>query len=806
MTFGLSAIRQTARALAQQPGNSLLIVTVLALGLAGVIAMLSIIKSMVWDPLPFPNAENVVALGWRDLDNDAASVQSMRGDQYLRLRERTAGSWQLAGSSSATVNLQVAQGVERFDGAFITDNLFPMLGVEPLLGRGLTSDDNQPGAPLVALLAEEIWRTRFASDPEILGREVRVNAQPATVVGIMPARFSFPGREQVWVPLQIDTAEAGKTRDVSAFADGATGLPELTGKLEAWLGHERKLDPRYFADQQIEAFTLPMALLFSDSETRQILYLMLVTVALVLIVACANAANLMLARSLASSRDYALRLTLGASRSNLVTQLLAQSLGLAAIALLIAVPLAQFGIDAVMRGFSGTDDGPPPWMVFSIDAEMVLVATIVAALTALIVALLPILRLDVGALGAVMRDGGRSVAGSASGKLSRFLVVGEIALACVVLLTTLIVVRGVDNLARTDLGIKPDGLLTARIALFADAYPQDADTVRFFEQLVERLRLEPGVESAGAGTTLPGLMASTERVMPEGHDADGQSAPSVRYAPVDAGFIPTYGIGMLAGRGFDERDSATSERVVIVDQRFADMFFASGDALGRRVRIPSEGPEAQWHTVVGVVQSLHLDDAGDQLMANALVPLAQHPARFVSVVTRVRGNAESFKPRFLEIVRSQDPDSPAYWLRTYEEVLRTAMAGEHVLSGMFSAFGVLALVLIVAGLYGLIAQLVGQRVREIGVQRALGASSVSVLQGLFGRLSVQVAIGLLIGIGLALPFGEQISKALPGLHVQVEAVTVAALVMILVGVCVLATLFPAMRALAVDPTVALRHE
>lgn len=797
--------RQSLRAVLQQPGNSLLIVCVLAFGLAGVIGMLSILKSMVWDPLPFPAADRLVQVGWRDRAEPDEELEAIRGADLLAWRERLQSAASVAGAGSATINIATRDAVERFDGAFVTANLFSMLGVAPVLGRDFRAEDDQPGAPPVVLISHAVWKGRFASDPAVIGMPIRANAQAATIVGVMPPDFIFPNREQVWMPGQPNTtvaADADRYYDVFVDPSGDASRASLLGPLETWLLDVQQREPSTWSARELGV--LPMSYYYSDSHTRALLNLMLMTVALVMLVACANVANMMLVRTLAHSRDLAVRMTLGASRTRIATLLLGQSLLLTMIATLLAIPLAQAGISWIVHSFDGTEDGPPPWMDFSIDSGMALLAIAVGFLTSLIVGVLPVLRLRTDALGASLRDGGRSVVGGGVGKLSRILVAGELALACVVLLATLVMVRGVAALERTDLGIDSGNLLTARIALFPQAYPEDADTTRFFEQLTERLRSEPGVLAAAAGTTLPGLSAEQQSMLPEGHEPGEGGAPILRMGAVSNEFVDTLGIELRAGRGFDARDTASSDPVTVIDERFAQQFYPGADPIGRRVRIPAEGEDARWHTIVGVIEAVQLEDVGDPMLPNALVPLAQNPRRFVSVVMRTRGDPALMKPRFQELLRAQDPDTPAYWLRTYEEVMHVAMVGERVLSGMFSAFGIVALLLAAAGLYGLIAQLVGQRTREIGVQRALGASSQAVLRNVLGSTLPQVGAGLAIGMLLAIPFAMLIGQVLPELTLEPSSVLM--LMLILGSVAVLAALVPARRALAVDPTVALRCE
>jgi len=733
-------------------------------------------------------------------------VNSLRGADLLEWRERLGERARVAGQSQATINLASSDAVERYDGSFVTANLFATLGVAPTFGRDFLAEDERPGAAPVVILSHDLWRNRFGADPAIVGRKVRANATPATIIGVMPPGFNFPFREQVWMAASLNpTTPNDEDRQFEVFIEpltGNAGLAPITGVLEGWIADAQRSEPGTWKPRELAV--LPLSHYFTDPPTRQLLNVMLMTVALVLLVACANVANMMLARTLARGRDLAVRLTLGASRARVARLLLGQSLTLTLIATLAAVPLAQLGIDWIVASFDDTDSGPPPWMDFSLDGEMVVAAAAVAILTALLVGILPVLRLRVDALGNALRDGGRSVVGGGVGKLSRWLVAGELALACVVLLTTLVMVRGVERLERTDLGIDPSNLLTGRVALFPQAYPEDAQATRFIEHFTDTLRREPGVVAATATTTLPGLTAEQESMQPEGFDAGDGGAPSVRLGAVDHAFIDTLGIELRAGRGIDSRDRADTEPVIVVDERFARTIYPNSDPLGRRVKIPADGEEARWYTIVGVIELMQLEDVGDAELPSALVPLAQNPRRFVSLVVRTRDAPALMKPRFQELLRAQDPDTPAYWLRTYEEVMRVAMAGERVLSGMFGAFGLIALVLAAAGLYGLIAQLVGQRTREIGVQRALGATGTAVLRNVLGSTMPQVAGGLCVGMLLAVPFADRISQILPEMTLDASAVVL--LVLILGSVAAVAVLVPARRALAVDPTVALRCE
>lgn len=803
MSTLLTEIRQGWRAIWQQPASAALIIALLTLGLACVIAIASIIKTTMIDPLPFPAADRLHRMGWIDPLQPTDGPEDLQGAEFRQWQTALQDTAELAAAQNGTVNLATGDAVTRFDGAFVSANLFAMLQLAPMLGRDFRPEDDRPGAPLVVMLSEAVWRTRFAADPAVIGRTLRANGEAATIVGVMPRDFTFPLHENVWLPARLDAnAAPASDREVAVFLSlpPQTPLDAVLMPLQRWQADVSQRQPHW---AQRELSLQSLANFYTDADMRSILGLMLVTVALVLLVACANAANLMLVRTLARSRDLVIRLTLGATRWRIAVYLLSQSLLLTVLALLAALPLANWGVHWVLARFGDTGEGPPAWMHFGVDAQMSAIAIALALATAVLVALIPVLKLRTQALAEPLRDGGRGVIG-AGDRVSRWMVAGELALACVVLLATLVMVRAVGAMERTDLGINPERLLTARIGVFPAQYPNDTDVAQFFERLTAALAADPAVEAAAAGSALPGLSAESALMAPEGYDAGERSYPRVRMAAVDPNYMLAYGMELRSGRGFSTGDTADSDPVVIVDERYARAFSPDGQVLGRRVRIPADAPDGRWHTIVGVVEALQMEDVGDPELPNALVPLAQNPRRFLSIVVRTHGDPAAYKTRLVEVLRTLDPDTPAYWLRTYDEVLGVAIAGERVVAAAFSAFGSIALLLAAAGLYGLVAQLVGNRTREIGVQRALGASGRRVLQTLLTRLALPLLLGLGLGLALAVAFTQLMTQAMP--TVTLDARAVLWLLLVLLTTALLATWLPARRALRVDPTVALRHE
>ena len=797
-------LRGAARTIAAQPAFSALVVGVLAAGLACVMFMLVVLSALVIRPLPFAQPERLLHLGIASSD---------RSDELGDVGDRDLLDWQrqlatlaeVSGFQQMTVNLGDAAGTERYAGAQLTSNLLDVLKVVPQLGRGFVAADGQPGAAPTVLLSDSLWRNRFNADASIIGRTLRVNARDAIVIGVMPAQFSYPYKEKVWLAGSLDASatrgDGSEWAVVARLRDGATPAA-VNAALSAWRMEAAKADPVAF--EQLTTGAEPLSWLFIDAGTRGILNVMLIAVLLVLLVACANAANLMLTRALARRQELAVRSALGASRARLVLQLLCQSMLLSLLAAAIALPLGWLGahwVDLVFR--TSEQDGPPTWMHFSVDANLILLTVLAALGTGLITGLLPALRAGSG-VNQALRDDSRAVAGGAFARISRGLVIGEIALSCVLLVSAGVMVRGINGFAHNDFGIQPGHLLSARVGLPELGEGEGAQQVARFERITERLRAEPGIVDAAAGTTLPGLIASGTRVIADGAATDAPRT-FVYSGAIDDHFAATFGLTLEQGRLFDSRDRADSTPVAIVDRTFAERFGDAGPVLGRRFTLDPDESDHSTVTVVGVIARTQLDDLDDPVRPALLVPMRQQPARFASLAVRTAGDPEAFAPRLIEIVRELEPDAPAYWVRGYERVIAEAVFGLRVVSRMFTVFGLIALFLAAAGLYGVLAFTVRERTREIGVRRALGAPAGQVLASLVGRGSVQVGIGLLLGLALGWPFARLLVGSFNGFD-PTEPLVYALVLGVLALVALLAILVPARRALRIDPVIALRHE
>lgn len=807
--IAIEELRYALRATFAQPAFSALVVVVLGAGLGCVLFMLSAIDGLVLRPLPFPGAPFLFYAGWHNHEHSDDRYNPLRAPDYFELRDRLPKEVRVAGYHQATVNLSDIEQPQRYDGAIVSGDLFGALGVAAARGRTFNAQDDVPGAPLTVVLSDAIWRSRYNADPGILGRALRVNAQPATVIGVMPRDFTFPIRETIWLPARLDAAGARADdedgNEWDTLLSVPPGLENAARAAQVALHAERAkaMPDRYVP---VQPMFVEAGRRFVSDHTRSILGVMLAAVLLVLVVACANCTNLLLTRTLAQRHELAVRAAIGAGRGRLVAHVLAQCLVLAAGASVLALVVGQIGVHYVMDLFMSTDEGPPHWLRFDIDWRLTVAAVVLGFACAGLSGLLPALRASGVHVNDALRDSSKSVGSSGFSRVSRWLVVAEVALSCVLLITTGVMVRSIVSLVGSDLGIHGgEKLLTARMALFPEQYPTDGERVRLFERVVEKLRAEPGVEAATIANVVPGNIGAEEFAQPEGYVRNEAGFPWIEVGSVDDTFLETYQVRLRQGRALDGRDTADGLHVAVVDTDYVKAFVPDGDAIGKRVRIDPENPASGWVTIVGVVDALQLEDIDDPRRPTVLVPLRQVPQRYVSISVRTKGEPLAFAPRLAELTRELAPDTPLYWVRDWAEVARLAIFDEILLAQMFSAFGLIALVLAAAGLYGLIAFNVGARTREIGLRRALGAPSRQLLFDVAGRSALQVALGVVLGFVLGVPFAKLLVATLPDVT-TLDAGTLAAVVLVLGATTLVATLIPGMRAMKVDPMTALRYE
>jgi putative ABC transport system permease protein len=806
MSMFLHELRQVLRGIVARPGFSALVVGVLGAGLGCVIFMLALLDGFAIRPLPFAHPE---ALYQAYLAHgDLGAYERVSGQDLLQIRAHLADVADVAGATRGMVNLNDLDRPEYYSGGHVSANLFGVLGVKPILGRDFVATDEQPGAPAVVMISYTLWQVRYGGDPGVIGRSVRIDANPATVIGVMPRDFSFPRQEMLWVASTLATAaKADQYRYWAVLRRQAlVTQAQVESAFQSWFDDASKAQPDLFQD--LRPLVEPLANMVLDRTTRLTLGMKLAAVFMVLLIACANAANLMLTRLLGRSQELAIRVALGAGRRRLIVHLFAQNLILSLGGFGVALVLAQFALRWQAMTTLESEHSFL-WLHFDIDATVLALALGAALFTACVSGVLPALHAARATPADGLRNAGTRTAGSQIfARASRVLVVGEIALSCALVLCVGTLILGIRANERTDLGIDTAHLVTARVLPPTRAYPTGSEQLRLYERVRERLLAEGDVQAASLGTALPGTNANeVHDVLPDGQTPAPGDLPSTAYAAVDDGFLAAFGVTLQEGRFFDARDRADSARVAVVDRDFADRH-GGGDGrsvIGRQFRLDPRDPAGVTVTVIGVVAPLVLYGPGEVPQPSMLMPLRQAPSRVANIAVRTRGDALAFAPRLAQIMREVDADTPLYWLRDYAEIWRHENYRERVTAQSFGAFGAIALLLAGAGLYGVMAFAVGQRTREIGVRRALGAKPWRVLRSVFARnvaqLGVGLGIGLVVGLGLSYQLSQSLGTIAPG-GVAVALVAVGVLSL----AAVLAALVPAARALRVDPIEALRHQ
>ena len=796
-------VRDGLRMLRRSPGISLLAATALALGIGSTTTMYSITRGILRD-LPVDRPEQLMHVAMTDR-NAGDEYHRIPVPDIVQLREQQRSFESIGAYEDETVHLGDADHhAERISIATVNASVFTVLRVSPLIGRTITAEDERPGAPRVAVLGYALWQTRYAGERSVIGRTIRLNGVPTTVVGVMPEGFGFPLKEQIWTPLLLDAARAtgreSPAYNVIARVKNAV-TRETAGADIAAIGrrlaianptvHEgRGLAVRPYYDEMI------------PRKARVIFRAMLAVVSFVLLIACANVANLLLARAVARSREIAVRMALGASPGSLVRQLLVESLAVAIPGGLLGLLLARIGV-AVFNATLSFDLSF--WMRVEVDGGVLAFTTVLVGLAAVAAGLAPARQAARVSVGDALTDQTRGSSAFHLGRASRALVIGEVGLSCALLVVTGLMVKGVLTVTSRYVGTAPERVATGRIELRPDAYPDSAARARFFNELETRVAAQPGVTSIALASHLPGNSAASAPVEIGGVRYDSRkSVPLSRVIAISPAFFTTFGASLLQGRSFVRADGAAAGPVAIANRAFAERFFG-GNALGRQVRLTENGP---WLTIVGIAPALGtVAGTGDRHAGSdaVYVPLAQSDWRNVAIAARTTGDATALVSTLRGIVEDLDPDVPLYQEGRLDVTLARASVGEKVFGGLFTFFGLSALILAVVGLVGVLAFSVSRRTRELGIRMALGSRPAWILWLVLRGGLVQLLMGLAIGLVLAAIAAPQFGEALFDQNPHdLPVYLLIAGVLIVAGA--LAAIVPARRALSVSPMTALRAE
>jgi len=802
-------IRYGFRMLVKHPTLSLIAILTFGLGIGITTMVFSVVNGAFFKGLPFEEGDRVVALAntnpSRNFRNMPISVHDYAIWQQRQTVFEIMGAW-----SVAPINLTWLGGQpERFAAGMMSSGAFDTLRIQPILGRTLRASEDRPGAEPTIILGYDVWRDRYGCSKEILGQTIRASGIMRTIIGVMPEDFAFPDKQRVWIPLEIDplATERGKGPAYAVIARLRKGISIEAARAQA-VSIGAQLEQEFpKSNQGLAATVRPFIENMLGPQIYSLLYTMLGAGIGVLLIACVNVANLLLARASLRSREIAVRMALGASRGRVIVQFLAEVLTLA-----IAGGILGFGLsNAGMRWFLSaiTVDPPPFFITFGLDYRVMLFIVAVTLGASLFAGLVPAFQATGKHVEETLKDESRASTGLRIGRFSAGLIVGEVAISCGLLIAAGLMIKSIVQLKTADLPFATERIFTARINLPRLQYANEASCIRFYEQLLPKLETIPGVLAATLSDGLPAAGNGTVAFQVEGQAyAREGDYPIAREGVITAGYFKTYQTKVLQGREFNAMDRPGNLPVAVINESFARTYFPKTDPLGRRIRKGRGDAKAQWLTIVGLVPDMLMQGMGNNNQSGAgyYIPIAQSDVtNFVSIALRTRGEPGTVTSEVRAAVTSMDADLAIYDVLSMKEVIARSTWFYTIFGTFFMAFGFSALLLAVAGLYGVMSFAVTQRTREMGIRMALGAQGGQLVRLIMRKGVIRLSIGLLLGLGIGLGASNLLQTLLYKVNPRDPLVVVAVLLALaLAGFA--ANFIPARRVTKIDPIVALAAE
>ena len=801
----LQDVRFAGRLLVRQRGFTLGVVVVLGVGMALTSAMYTVVNSILFTGLPGDDDGRIVSLGTRDEMGRPAGVSLPDFEDWRDANETLDG---IAAMFPIGLNLSDDENPAEFVfGTYISHDAFRLLRTAPLLGRDFLPEDDVGGAPGTAILSHRLWMSRYGGNPDVVGRTIRLNDRPCVLIGVMPEGFEFPHSIAIWTPLGPQFGGSAQERDArthQAFGRLADGASLAQAQADLDVVAARLADEYSETNAGIRPTVVPFAEAFVDDWVRRLLFALLGGVVFVLLIACANVANLLLSRSARRAREMSLRVSLGATRGRLVRQLLVETLLLTALAGLAGVALSGLAVRLVTTHL-GT---APYWIHYTMDGRVLGLVVATCLATGLACGLVPALQVSKTNVNDRLKDGGR--AGGVAGGSHRWttgLLTAEVAL-------TLILLAGAGLMGRSFLALQAEtsvvdaaGLTTMGIRLSSARYPTVEERRLFYGEVEDRLAAMGEVEAFTLASVDPFGYGYPRSLAIDGRPADvDAAAPGVTYVTVGPDYFRTLGLPILRGRSFTRLDGTGGHENAIVNERFASMFFPDSDPIGRRIRLTNPNVIAQelpWVTIVGVSPTIRQMSRTGPPDPVVYYPLRGDSGFFARLI--VRGAGSGVTSAIREEIRRLNPDLPLFDPLPLEEAMARSGATQRSLGTLLGVFAVAGLLLAAVGLYAVTAYAVAQRTQEIGVRMALGATAGQVVGAFVRRNAVPLGLGLATGLAGAGALGRTLQAFLVGIE-AIDAVTLLFVVALLTGVALIASLVPARRAARVDPLDALRCE
>lgn len=802
----LRDFRLGLRTLIKSPGLTFVSVLALTFGIGLTTMMFSIVYGALLKGLPYEGGDRIVAIA-RTNPAQGITRQGVPIQDLADYRAQQGSFEYLGGHTSGTMNVSGLERADRYSGTWVTRGILEMTGVRPLLGRYFLEGEDAPGGQKVAIIGHAMWQERFGGAASAIGATIRVNSEPTVVVGVMPPGFKFPDDGQLYLPLQTDPllGTRGATQFVQAVGKLREGVSLDQANVELATIASRLAADHPETNKDFTAYVENYVTQVIGPEPRQLLWTMLGAVFFVLLIACSNVANLLLDRAAHRSKEVGVRAALGASRGQIVRIFLSEALVLATGGAILGIILAKVGINAFVRAIADTQ--PPSFMEFGLFMPVLIFAIGTSLLATLLAGLIPAIQASRPDISEVLKDDSRGSSSLHIGKLSKVLVVFEIALSCGLLVAAGLMIKSVTKAQTRDTGFTASDVFTARVG-FPVAYTDTVAQLQFFTQLAERAAGIPGVQAAAVASGLPGAQQgfNGNRFALDGATYERtQDLPETRSVSVTPGFFSTLQIPLRTGRLFTEGDNESALPVAIVNERFVNQYLDGKDAIGRRVRLGGLETTTPWVTIVGVVPDVFAGDPNDPRPAVVFQPFAQARTPFAYVAARTDGPPMSLVDPVRGAVASLDPDLPIYWPMTLTEAIAGPLWFVRVFGTMFMIFGVVALFLASIGLYAVMSFAVSRRTREVGIRMALGASPRRVVRLIFANGAWQLGIGLGIGLLLATGVSQLLTVVLFDVK-PLDPVVFGGVAATLALTGTIACLLPARRATRVDPAVAMRAE